>query len=237
MCPLGYGRGRVNIDRVLNVLLAIAAVLIAVVFAHREFGAKPKSRAAADPDQPPVYVANWRSLQPDAIAMGSVEAAVTVVEFADFECPFCRMFDSTMKRVQRRFPGKIRQNFVHFPLPMHRFARPAARAAECAAEQDRFTSMHDALFAKQDSFGLKPWQGYALEAGVQDTARFRRCVSSTAPVPRIEAGVRAAAALEVHATPTVIVDGWRFSRPPAESTLVEFIGELLNGRGPKTPAG
>jgi hypothetical protein len=75
--------------------------------------------------------------------------------------------------VRARYPKDVGLFFVHFPLPMHRFARPAARATECAGLQGKFGQMVDAVYNKQDSLGLKSWSDYGRDAGVADTVAFR----------------------------------------------------------------
>jgi protein-disulfide isomerase len=115
---------------------------------------------------------------------------------------------------------------------MHRFARPAARALECAGDQLRFGEFVEAVYLQQDSLGLKPWTSIARDAGVTDTARFERCVSEKERVARIEDGVAAATRLNVTATPTVIVNGWKFALPPSEQTLMLTAERLLRGQSP-----
>jgi protein-disulfide isomerase len=94
-------------------------------------------------------------------------------------------------------------------LPQHRFAKLAATAAECAGEQNRFAAMHDLLFQKQDSFGIKPWSNFATESGVIDSARFAQCFSNNPIQPKIAAGLALGDSIKLTATPTVIINGWR----------------------------
>src|SRR5260370_32414860 len=105
--------------------------------------------------------------------MGSTQAPVQLLEFADFECPFCATFHKDVKSLRTRYPTQVALTYVHFPLPMHRFAEAAARVAECASDQGRFEAMYDQLFDEQDSFGLKPLSEYATKAGVSDRAAFQ----------------------------------------------------------------
>jgi protein-disulfide isomerase len=153
---------------------------------------------------------------------------VKIAEFADFECPACKHFESTLKSVLASYPAnRVSLVFVHFPLRQHRFASIAARAAECAAPGGRFATFHDLLFAKQDSLGLKSWGSFGFEVGIRDSARFSRCVAGTEVVSRIAAGEGIGKRLEIHATPTVMVNGWRFPRPPSETELKNLIDKLL----------
>jgi protein-disulfide isomerase len=220
-------------ERVINVVLAIAAVAIAATFVYREF-AHPSAAelTGADPSAPPRYVANWKEALNAGIQIGDTAAPVKVVEFGDFECPYCRHFDSTMHAVEARYPKAVSLVFVHFPLPSHRFARPAARVAECAARQGRFAAVHDLLYEKQDSFGLKTWSSYAKDAGVPDSSGFAACAVDTTTIPRVEAGINLGRKLGVHATPTVIVNGWEFAVPPTDTSLSSTVDALLAGKRP-----
>jgi protein-disulfide isomerase len=218
-------------ERAVLSVLAVAGATIAIALAHREF-----SRPAAQPasvDMRPRFEKDWRTIARSGIPMSDTSPPIKVIEFADFECPFCRRFDSVVKAFDAIHPGATARLFVHFPLKMHKFANLAARAAECAGEQDRFVQMHDALFAKQDSFGLRPWLAYAKDAHIEDSSRFQDCISARNTPARIAAGLALGAHYRVQSTPTVIVNGWRFTHPPADSTLTRLIADLRSG---KTPA-
>jgi protein-disulfide isomerase len=160
---------------------------------------------------------------------------VTIVELGDFECPVCRSFHADVRTVREQFPLDVSLVFVHFPLSIHRFAIPAAKAAECAYEQGKFAPFHELLFDKQDSLGLKPWTSYALEAGVEDSAEFSACVSSNRQFPRIEAGIAAAREIKARGTPTIFLNGWRLFHTPSATELSEIVRALLAGRSPGSP--
>jgi protein-disulfide isomerase len=132
-----------------------------------------------------------------------------------------------VRDVAARYRKDVAVVFVHDPLPMHRFAQPAARAAECAAAQGRFWPMVDALYTAQDSLGLKPWFKYAQSASVPDSERFARCVQDTVAIPAIAAGLAMSRRLGISGTPTVLVNETRFGAPPSDSTLYATIDRLL----------
>lgn len=132
---------------------------------------------------------NVDQLLANGIRIGSPASRAAIVEFADFECPFCRRFHATYADLKRRFGDDLSLVFIHYPLGSHRFARPAARAAECAATRGRFGDYARLLYLKQDSLGLKSWGSFAFEAGIQDTLAFSRCAIDTVVVQRIENGL------------------------------------------------
>jgi protein-disulfide isomerase len=127
----------------------------------------------------------------------------------------------------------VRALYVSFPLAYHRFALPAARAAECASESGGFRRWIDVVYSKQDSLGLKSWASYAVEAGIVDTARIQACATSRAEFVRIAAGQDFGSRIDLTGTPTVIANGWRFRDTPTKETLGRAIDDLLSGRSPR----
>jgi hypothetical protein len=218
-----------NWEKATSAILGLSAAAFAVVIVHREFFAKPMTRLAAPPS---AYVDNWRDAIPVGHAMGDPLSPIKLIEFGDLECPFCRSFNTTVHTVLKAFPGKVEYVFVQFPLPMHRFANPAARALECVAPSAFFQNALDVFYAKQDSLGLRSWATYAEEAGVRDTVAFARCTTMTAAAPMIVSGVAMGKKLGVAGTPTVVLNGWRYGEPPSDTELVRAIGDLLAGRRP-----
>lgn len=212
-----------SIDRAVSVALAAAALVVAITFAHREFAAQP---VQATPIAAPKFIPNWQSLLSSGEVIGDRSAPIKVIEFGDFECPFCRAADTVFRALTREHPSRVALVFVHFPLTIHRFAMPAAIAAECAARQHRFSQFHDLLYTKQDSLGLKSWNSYAAEAGVVDTSQFQQCVQQPGTVATISAGIAAGRQFNVEGTPTVFLNGWRFSRPPTLAELDSVVQSL-----------
>jgi len=217
-------------DIVLTAILVGCALVTTGLVIRREFFPPVNSSAATA--EKPRYIEDWRSHLGDGVTSGSPQAPVQIIEFADFECPFCANFHTTLKSAEEKYPGKIAVTFVHFPLPGHRFAEPAARAAECAADQGRFSAMQDQLFANQNSFGLKPWSDFAKASGVPDLQAFDVCVKQETPVPRVENGKKAGEQLDVRSTPNIIINGWKLAQPPSASQLQAMIEAVLAGKNP-----
>jgi len=218
-----------KLDAVMTATLLVCAVTTTGVVLHREFMA-PHSLTRAQ--QKPVLVPNWRVALEKGIRMGSAQARVQLIEFADFECPFCGSLHKTLETVRERYPTQVALIYVHFPLPMHRFAVPAARVAECAGDQGRFEAMYDQLFDGQESFGLRPWSDYATAAGVPDLSEFDSCIKKLDPIPQVEDGKRLGTELDVKGTPTVIVNGWKLGHPPSAEELDAMVKAVLAGKSP-----
>jgi protein-disulfide isomerase len=222
---------KANGDVVLSSILVVCALLTTGTVLYRNFVARPA--ISAEPlARRPVYVQNWRSQLSRGAELGPASAPVQLIEFADFECPFCAVFHDSVKKLQLRYRAQVSLTYIYFPLPMHRFAIPAAHAAECARNQGRFEEMYDRLFGAQESFGAKSWSTLAIEAGVPDIDLFDACVKSTEPVPRIDDGLKLGSELGVKGTPTVIVNGWRLGEPPSEEQLESMVKDILAGRNP-----
>jgi protein-disulfide isomerase len=219
-----------KMDVVITVVLVACALTTTGVVVRREFF--PPSSAIAQTYQKPVFIKEWRADLDKGVRMGSADASVQLMEFADFECPFCRSFRETLKTVRNRYPTQVAVTFVHFPLPMHRFAMPAARVAECAGEQGQFPAMYDHLFDAQDSFGLKSWSEFATEAGVPDGGAFEKCIERTDPILRVAEGQQLGKDLDVQGTPTLIVNGWKLGHPPSEQELDAMVKAVLAGKSP-----
>ena len=216
-------------DTVLTVVLVGCAVLTTGLVLRREL-----FPTVAQPSMPqePVFVEDWKTHLSKGVPLGSPEAPVQLIEFADYECPFCASFHKTLESVRQRYPTQIAVTYVHYPIQGHRFAEPAARVAECAGEQGKFEAMHARLYEWQDQFGLKPWSEFATAAQVADAAAFDSCVKRTEPLERVVEGRKLAEQLDVRGTPTVIVNGWQLRRPPDATELDAMVKKILEGKNP-----
>lgn len=219
-------------DTGFTVTLLICALVTTGLVVRRELVQSP-----AAPTPKPKFIKEWRSALRESVQLGFPSAPVQLIEFADFECPFCANLHKSLTALRIRYPRELALSYVHFPLPGHRFAEPAARAAECAREQGRFEAMHDRLFEQQDQLGLKSWNEFATEASVPNIAAFEFCIKNTAPVPRIEADKRLGNQLEVKGTPTLIINGWKLAQPPTLDELDSMVKAILAGREPVSSAG
>lgn len=206
-----------------TVLLSVCTVMLTVVAVRREFF--PQSAQSAK-NQKPLRLSDgdWTSVSAVGHRIGSPTASVTIVEFSDFECPFCaRLATGAMANIRQRYPTDVAFVYRHWPLPIHKFAYAAAHAAECAAAQGRFDQFHDNLFAKHDSLGSKPMADFAKESGVADLDRFRECVAKTGKDLAVEADANEAKRLHVPGTPTLVVDGWLLRAGASEERLDSII--------------
>lgn len=160
--------------------------------------------------------------------LGPADAPLTLVEYADFECPFCARATGVARQVREHFGDDVRYVLRHLPLPdVHPHAELAAAAAEAAAAQGHFWAMHDLLFAHQDELELADLAGYAGEIGL-DVERFLRELDERVHAERIRADVAGAEASGARGTPTFFVGTTRHVGPYDAETLID---ELEASRG------
>jgi len=154
---------------------------------------------------------------PHRNAHGPENAKIVLVEFADYQCPYCVRAASTVKQLLDLYPSDLKLVFKHLPLSFHARAMPAAVALECASEQGHFWPMHEKLFASGASLEDSALRTYASEVGA-DLAAWDTCLTSAAPKARIQADRAEAAELGVTGTPTFFINGRRLvgAQPLAE---------------------
>lgn len=169
--------------------------------------------------------------------LGNSSAKVTMIEFSDFQCPFCkRFYDETFKQLKKDYvdTGKIRFAFRHEPLSIHPNAPRAAEAAECANDQDKFWNMHNALFDAYDSWindtpdalDTKLTQ-IAGQAGL-NTDEFAQCLSSGKHTETVNADAKDGQAVGANATPTFFINGQMLVGALPYSTFKTILDQELS---------
>ncbi|MFW5875592.1 MAG: DsbA family protein [Myxococcota bacterium] len=143
---------------------------------------------------------------------GSPMAPVTIVEFSDFECPFCGGASPVLERVVDESEGKVRLVFKHYPLDSHPHARAAAKAAIAAGKQGKFWEMHDELFENQAALERSDLDEYARELGL-DMEQFEEDMESDATEERISKDKTMGSKAGVRGTPAIFVNGRLYDEP------------------------
>lgn len=152
------------------------------------------------PPKPRINVA------PTGPAKGPDHAAVTIVEFSDFECPFCSRAKNVVDDVMKKYDGKVRLVFRQFPLGFHQHAKKAAEAALCAHAQGKFWQVHDAMFADQKNLDLESLKKVAKAQGL-DTAAFDKCLESDASGKLLAEDMADGQKAGVTGTPAFFING------------------------------
>lgn len=157
-----------------------------------------------------------KALPDDDPVLGDANAPVTIVEFSDFQCPYCEGFytDSFLP-MKKDFidSGKVKLVYRDYPLASHPLALAAAHAAACANDQKKFEPMHDILFEKQTEWSPAPkalevFEGYAKKIGL-DVAAYKECMTSQSKVPEIRKDLLDGIAVGVKGTPHFFINGKR----------------------------
>ena len=159
-------------------------------------------------------------------AQGPASAPIELVEFSDFQCPFCYRAHPTVKQVLSTYGNKIRFVYRNYPLPNHPNARPAAEAAQCANEQGQFWAYHDRLFADQTKLGDADLKASAAALGL-DAGKFNACVDSHKYKDRIDADVQAGNEAGVNGTPAFFINGRMLSGAQPYDEFKRLIDEEL----------
>jgi protein-disulfide isomerase len=158
---------------------------------------------------------------------GPDAAAVTIVEFADFECPFCQQMAGTLDTFLEERKASVRFVYKFMPLAMHPHSEVAARAAIAAQDQGKFWPMHHALFTNASRLEPSDLEGYAKELGL-DLERFRADMRSPATTERLGADRKLADALGVKGTPTLFINGREYD---AKADLRDWVdGEIARSK-------
>ena len=142
----------------------------------------------------------------DAPVLGPKGAPVTIVEWSDFQCPFCGRVEPTLQQLRDEYKGKIRFAWKNQPLSFHPNAMPAAEAAMAAHEQGRFWEFHDALFKKQGQLSPALYNEVARQLGL-DMDRFHASIEGRKNTAQIEADMAAGNAVGAQGTPTFFING------------------------------
>jgi protein-disulfide isomerase len=143
---------------------------------------------------------------------GPADAKVTVVEFSDFQCPYCTKAAEMEQKLKEKYSDKVRFVFRHFPLPFHKEAFPASAAAIEAQRQGKFWEMHDKLFANQAAIGRADLEKYAGEIGL-DVERVKMALDTNAHDAQVTADIELGKAVGVQGTPTLFINGARVNDP------------------------
>jgi protein-disulfide isomerase len=156
------------------------------------------------------HVKNWQKLKLTGQRAGPVDAPVQIVEFFDYQCPYCKRAQPAVKAIRKKYPKKVSVIHVNNPLQMHQHAFGAAIAAECARriKPPIFMAYHDSLFSHQKRLGQPGfYQAMAAEVGISDSLAFARCVRMQKTAGIINTGEALAQKLHIRGIPTFIING------------------------------
>ena len=157
---------------------------------------------------------------------GSKTAPVTIVEFTDFECPFCGAVQPALQQVLQQYPNQVRLVFKNYPLQFHRNAKRAHLAAMCAEEHGKFWEYRNHLFQNQRALQKSDLLRYAEGLGL-NLDSFQRCLEEEKYLPRIQEDFKEGLQLGVHGTPAFFINGRLFSGAQPFPAFQEAIEDEL----------
>ena len=187
--------------------------------------AEKRADTKADDKAPADGIERYR-VPVEGPSKGPANAKVTIVEFSDFQCPFCSRVNPTMEQIAKQYPNDVRMFFRHNPLPFHQDAPLAAEAAVAAEAQGKFWQMHDKLFANQQQLDRPALEKYAQEVGL-NMAKFKADTDAQKFKSAIESETKEGQAVGVNGTPAVFINGRKISGAYPFETFKKIADEEL----------
>lgn len=201
--------------------MALAALLLSLLGCAGPATRDDAALVSTVGERPVTAAAPSRPMPPNPMALGSASATLTIIEFSDYQCSYCRRFHEEVLPALRQAyidTGKVQLIFKDFPLPMHAEAMPAALAGRCAAAQGKFWPMNALLFAHQDKLeaALYPKLAQTLTLNVE---AFKTCMRNPALRAAVQQDQNQARNLDINGTPSFLI-----GRMQGERMLIERVG-------------
>ncbi len=205
-------------------VVTIRGQILSGDYNFEEFGSSTSGEGGANVD----YQGEYDVATKDDPLLGSNNPKVTIVEFSDFECPFCRQSFPTIRSLVSEFGDTVQYIYRDFPLEsIHPNARAAAVAGYCAQKQDKFWQMHDKLFQNQDNLSELDILNYANQVGL-NISQFSTCIKSDEAQNEVSQDLVDGANAGALGTPTWFINGNRFAGVIPEDVFREIITEFSN---------
>jgi len=193
-----------------------------------ELSAKYEVKMLLDPPRATI------TLRPGAPVMGPVDAPVTIVEWSDYQCPFCKRAHPTVEQVLNEYKDKVRFIYLDYPLPFHQMAMPASVAVHCAEDQGKFWEYHTNLFVAPGDLSKADLAKRATDLGL-DSAAFEACTASSKHEALIKTNFEDGAALGVTGTPAFFINGRMLVGAQPIEQFRTVINDELSRKGLSVP--
>ena len=196
--------------KIIGIVFAVAVIAVGALLFYG--GGSNSSKLGSLPTVTPnASAGNPALVRADSQQVKAPGAKVTIVEFADYECPYCKQMSPMVNNLLVQYKGSVSFAYRNFPLPQHQYAVLAAEAAEIAGDSGKFWQMHDLIFLNQDAWvnSSSPqdlFATYAEQVGL-DKGQFARDLAANKDKDRVQQGFDDAVALGVNSTPTFFVNG------------------------------
>jgi protein-disulfide isomerase len=210
----------------------LAFVLVAGLFYILGQNSGSVGEVINNPAQPTVPSAPVKVDSDDDAFKGNSNSPVTIIEFSDYECPFCqRFYQQTLPQIEQNYikTGKVKLVYRDFPLSIHPQAQKAAEAAECAGEQNKYWEMHNLLFEKGVSGGVTSFKQYAKDLGL-NSAKFDDCLDSSKMASEVQKDMQDGQSYGVRGTPAFFVNGQLISGAQPYTNFQQAIEAALENK-------
>jgi protein-disulfide isomerase len=158
--------------------------------------------------------------------MGPKNAPITIIEFTDYECPFCGRVRPTITQIMDKYKGKVRYVLRDYPLPFHGNAKKASEAAHCAGDQKKYWEMNKLLFQNQKTLGVGELKKYAKDIGL-NTGKFDKCLDSGKYTKKVDENQAYGSKVGVNGTPAFFINGIVLSGAQPVGAFTEIIDAEL----------
>lgn len=187
---------------VLTGILVFCAILISVMVIRQQFFQK-----RVEPELVTRTIPEWKELDLKGYHIGSVDAPIQIIEFFDYECPYCLEVNLTLHRMAEKYVNQISVVYEHFPLEIHEHAFEAAVAAECGRLGNRFEEYHSQLFSNQKKLDSISYDSLAVRTGIENLENFKKCFRDRESSSIVQSGVKLGNQLEIGGVPTFLING------------------------------
>lgn len=233
-----------NNQNFLGVSILIAAILISGTIFYTKSNQSSPNQASPSPDSSNQIAPNQTEtanigninleealkIRPDDAVKGDLNAPVTIIEYSDYECPFCAMFFNQTEALLRKDyieTGKVKMIYRDFPLKAHQYAMPTALAANCAREDGKFWEYHDEIFKNQNNLANFNYIQTAKNLGI-DESKFKSCFESKKYINKIQQDYKEGLNLGIQGTPTFFINGQKVVGAQPYSVFKTIIEKELN---------
>ncbi|MBU0963175.1 MAG: DsbA family protein [Nanoarchaeota archaeon] len=162
--------------------------------------------------------------------IGNINANIIIVEFSDFQCPYCgRFYKEVFPKIYEDYiePGKAKFVYKNFPLSIHQYSKVAAEAGLCANEQEKFWDYGDKLFNNQNVLDINSLKKYASDIGL-DTKKFNECLDFGKMSSEVQKDINEAVSYNVKGTPTIFINGIKLVGVQPIDSYIKIIEDELN---------
>ena len=212
---------RKNLNDIFTVILVVCAILVTIILVKREFFNDNNAEEVK-------IVENWKNLLNGGQLIGEKNAPVKIIEFTDYQCPYCKIMRENLETIMNRYKDKISLIVYNFPVKSHVYAYKLAVAGLCAAKQNKFDIFYKIIFKYQKEFNNLNINNITQLIGLKDSTSFINCVKDREIYRIVDNEIEEGRNIGIKGTPTIIINGKMFVGSRTVTQLDNIINEFLN---------